>query len=85
MKLFDVKGHVTFAHKTRRPRMSYTQGRCWDYRPKTIDGRVVKFHYETGRGSSMYFSWDDHWYRARMFQEYDPFDVGVFTTTLVES
>jgi hypothetical protein len=81
MKLFDKAGRLTRADKiSRPPRMTYTRGRCWEYRPKRIDGHVVKFYYETGRGSSMYFNWCQRWYRARMFQTNDPFDVGEFTT-----
>ena len=80
MKLFDKSNAVTFAHKTKRPRMSWTQGRAWEYQRKTIDGHPVKFHYEVRRGTRMHFQRDESWYAAKMFQDNDPFEVHVFTT-----
>jgi hypothetical protein len=83
MKLFvdGNKSKVVIAHKTPRPRMSWTQGRGWDQQYKTIDGREIAFHFEVGRGRRMYFQIEDHWYVAHMWQDYDPFDFAVFTTT----
>lgn len=85
MKLFAPNGEIITASKIRRPpQMSWKNGRCWDYRLKTIDGRPVKFHYETGYGTSMYFTFDGCWFRARFFQDNDPFDVAAFTSSHVQ-
>ena len=61
--------------------MFFCFGRCWDYDLLDIDGKEVKFWFDSAWGFWFYFEKDGEWYKVSILRWYECSEDTVLVTT----